>query len=139
MIVLYQVTSIIYQINDNTAQSCSFYANKNGKPEGRPYFSKDGERPLTAEEWRIMRSKFYCPHGYTNVWERAALRGNERVKMPKSNSKSAHLNQKPLDLMRLIIEASTDPGDVVWEPFGGTVSCDLSSAMVCLVDLHHSW
>jgi site-specific DNA-methyltransferase (adenine-specific) len=30
-----------------------------------------------------------------------------------------HLNQKPLDLMRRIVEASTDPGDVVWEPFGG--------------------
>ena len=77
-----------------------------------------------------MRSKFYCPHGYTNVWERGALRGSERVKMPKSNSKSAHLNQKPLDLMRLIIEASTDPGDVVWEPFGGLFSACLAARMI---------
>ena len=30
-----------------------------------------------------------------------------------------HLNQKPLDLMVRIVEASSDPGDCVWEPFGG--------------------
>jgi len=29
------------------------------------------------------------------------------------------LNQKPLDLILAIIEASSDRGDVVWEPFGG--------------------
>jgi site-specific DNA-methyltransferase (adenine-specific) len=34
-------------------------------------------------------------------------------------TKSLHPNQKPIDLMRLIIEASTDVGDLVWEPFGG--------------------
>jgi len=98
------------------------YANKHGKKEGRPYFSKDGKRPMEAEEWARMRAKFNCPHGYTNVWERAALRGKERLRAPKSNSRSAHLNQKPLDLMKLIIEATTDEGDVIWEPFGGLFS-----------------
>ena len=29
------------------------------------------------------------------------------------------MNQKPLELMERIIHATTDPGDVVWEPFGG--------------------
>ena len=44
-----------------------------------------------------------------------------------SLSKAAHLNQKPLDLMRLIIEASSEPGDVVWEPFGGLFSACLAA------------
>ena len=32
------------------------YANKHGKPERRPYFSRDGEYPLTQGEWAAMRS-----------------------------------------------------------------------------------
>ena len=52
----------------------------------------------------------------TNVWDRAPLNGAERV---KTHGKAVHLNQKPLDLMARIVAASSDPGDVVWEPFGG--------------------
>ncbi len=95
------------------------YANKLGDPAGRPYFSIDGKLPATAEQWAAMRSKFYCPHGFTNVWERPALRGAERFKINGSTGKAVHLNQKPLDLTAMIIEASSDKGDVVWEPFGG--------------------
>lgn len=98
------------------------YANQNGDPKGRPYFSIDGEKPVTVKEWNQMRSKFYCPHGHTNVWDRPALRGEERFKTNGLNGKAIHLNQKPLDLMSKIIEASSDPGDVVWEPFGGLFS-----------------
>ena len=104
------------------------YANCHGRPDGRPYFSRDGQRPLTPEEWRKMRAKFSCPHGFTNVWHRQPLRGNERVKAPQK-MKAAHLNQKPLDLMKLIIEASTDPGDLVWEPFGGLCSASLAAKL----------
>jgi site-specific DNA-methyltransferase (adenine-specific) len=103
------------------------YANEHGDPAGRPYFSRDGVRPMTEEEWRGMRSKFRCPVGYTNVWDRNPLKGAERVKVPEISGKAAHLNQKPLDLMRLIIEASSDPGDVVWEPFGGLFSASLAA------------
>ena len=67
-----------------------------------------------------MRSKFRCPHGVTNVWDRQPVNGGERLKSPAG--KAVHLNQKPLDLMRMIIEASSDEGDVVWEPFGGLFS-----------------
>lgn len=95
------------------------YANQHGDPSGRPYFTLNGKTPGTAEEWQSYRSKFACPHGVTNVWERPALRGSERYKAGDLNGKALHLNQKPLDLISRIIEASTDPGDVVWEPFGG--------------------
>lgn len=102
-----------------TFERLQIYANTHGNPEGRPYFSIDGEFPGTAEEWSRMRSKFYCPHGFTNVWERPALRGTERYKTNGDNGKAVHLNQKPLDITSMIIEASSDPSDVIWEPFGG--------------------
>lgn len=98
------------------------YANLRGNPSGRPYFSLDGVKPATAEEWAVMRSKFRCPHGVTNVWDRNALHGKERERVSASDGRAAHLNQKPLDLLSMLIEASSDPGDVVWEPFGGLFS-----------------
>nr|WP_277988986.1 DNA methyltransferase [Ktedonosporobacter rubrisoli] len=95
------------------------YANIHGDPAGRPYFSLDGKNPGSLEQWTRMRAKFSCPHGFTNVWERNALHGSERFKSNGDNGKALHLNQKPLDLMAMIISASSDEGDVVWEPFGG--------------------
>lgn len=101
------------------------YANTHGSPTGRPYFSLDGKRPVSDSEWSRMRSKFYCPHGVTNVWDRPPVRSEERV--TTANRKAIHLNQKPLDLMDRIIRASSDPGDVVWEPFGGLFSGSLAA------------
>ena len=103
------------------------FANKHGNPGGRPYFSVDGVRPLTGDEWLGYRSKFSCPHGVTNVWNRNALRGKERFKINGSNGKAVHLNQKPLDLMIQIIKASSAEGDVIWEPFGGLFSASIAA------------
>lgn len=102
------------------------YANEHGDPAGRPYFSRDGVRHMNEIEWAEMRSTFHCPMGTTNVWERNPLKGTERIKAPDSG-KAAHLNQKPLDLMRMLIEASSDSGHVVWEPFGGLFSASLAA------------
>ena len=93
------------------------HANAHGRPEGRPYFSLDGARSMTGVEWSQQRSKFRCPHGVTNVWDRATLHGSERISAP--NGRAVHLNQKPLELIERLVRASTDEGDVVWEPFGG--------------------
>jgi site-specific DNA-methyltransferase (adenine-specific) len=95
------------------------YANEYGKPQGRPYFSIDGQCPMTKAEWAKTRSYFNCPHGVTNVWQRNAVRGAERIKTAGTSGRAVHLNQKPLDLMMRIIEATTQDKDVVWEPFGG--------------------
>lgn len=109
-------------------QKMQEYANLHGKEDGRPYFSLDGGKtPGTAEQWEMMRAKFRCPHGFTNVWERPALRGKERYKVLGSSGKAVHLNQKPLDLMEMIIRASTDEGDVIWEPFGGLFSASVAA------------
>lgn len=101
------------------------YANEHGRPEGKPYFSIDGKRPLTGSEWACMRSKFYCKVGVTNVWREPPVRGQERLK--KNAYKCIHANQKPLKLIELIIDVSSDPGDVVWEPFGGLCSAAVAS------------
>jgi site-specific DNA-methyltransferase (adenine-specific) len=86
-----------------------------------------------------MRAKFKCPYGFINVWQRNSLRGKERIKAP-TKAKAAHLNQKPLDLMKLLIESSTDVGDVIWEPFGGLCSASVAAhhtnrkAYACEID-----
>jgi DNA modification methylase len=103
----------------------SDFANLHGASKGKPYFSMNGVLPMTADDWAGLRSKFHCPHGVTNVWDRNPLKGTERVTAP--NGKAVHLNQKPLDLMKRIIESSSDLGDVVWEPFGGLFTASLAA------------
>jgi len=103
------------------------YANKYGDSKGYPYFSIDGKKPLTGKEWAMMRSKFHCEAGITNVWSHPPLHDEERLKQNGRVGKAIHLNQKPLRLMELIIKASSDEGDVVWEPFGGLCTAAIAS------------
>jgi site-specific DNA-methyltransferase (adenine-specific) len=100
------------------------YANKQGDKKGRPYFSIDGKNPLTKQQWTNMRSKFNFENSITNVWHEPAVRGIERL---KKDYKCVHTNQKPLKLINLCIKASSDKGDVVWEPFGGLCSAAIAS------------
>ncbi len=92
------------------------YANEHGKSEGRPYFSLNGVSPVTEDEWNQLRPVFKCPFGWTNVWQQSQLMNGERL---KSGTKSVHLNQKPLSLIEMLIEVSSESGDVVWDPFAG--------------------
>lgn len=108
-------------------QMMADYANERGRPEGRPYFSRDGVSPMTGADWAETRAPFNCPHGVTNVWQRNALRGEERIKANGTSGKAVHLNQKPLDLMNRIVEATTAPGSVVWEPFGGLFTASVAA------------
>lgn len=71
-----------------------------------------------------MRSKFHCKPGITNVWREPPVNGNERI---RSGAKSVHLNQKPLKFMEMMIEASSDATDTVWEPFGGLCTAAVAS------------
>ena len=101
------------------------YVNEYGDASGRPYFSIDGNRPLTATKWATLRAKFNCEVGINNVWDEPPVRGPERVKGERL--KALHLNQKPLRLIDLTIRASTDEGDTVWEPFGGLCPAAISA------------
>ena len=103
--------------------SIAEYANANGDPAGRPYFSTDGTRSLTGDEWGRMRAKFYCPLGVTNVWSEPQVSGAERIQGERDGMEykfsSLHGSQKPLRFIEQTIRACTDEGDAVWEPFGG--------------------
>jgi site-specific DNA-methyltransferase (adenine-specific) len=114
------------------------YANAHGKRTGRPYFSIDGKKPVTADEWATLRDIWTHQHAVTNVWSHPPLNGTERyrgngrrsaprVHNPGKNA-TLHLNQKPLEFMRRIVIACTRPGDVVWEPFGGLCSGSVAAA-----------
>ncbi|MGH8069570.1 MAG: DNA methyltransferase [Candidatus Entotheonellia bacterium] len=99
------------------------YANQHGRPEGRPYFSIDGKGPVPEQEWAKLRAKFYCEVGVTNVWREPQLNSVERIRGVRTAMRykftSLHGSQKPLRLIEFIVRCCTDPGDVVWEPFGG--------------------
>lgn len=113
------------------------YANEHGDPRGRPYFSIDGQRPVTPNEWGSLRDTWSHQHALTNVWAQPPLNGEERyrgngkrsaprVHNPGKNA-TVHLNQKPLEFMRRILLACTAKGDVVWEPFGGLCSAAVAA------------
>lgn len=100
------------------------FANAHGRPEGKPYFAKADGSPFASGEWSLMRAKFHCEIGVNNVWHEPAVRGEERL---KNGASALHMNQKPLALLELAIRSSSDPGDVVWEPFGGLCSASVAA------------
>lgn len=110
-------------------EAMSRYCEKHGMKTSRPYFSLDGVNAPTAAEWNRLRAKWQHVHALTNVWQEPPVHGEERVKV-EDGTGYFHANQKPLSLMRRQILACTDPGDVIWEPFGG-----LGSASVAAVQL----
>jgi hypothetical protein len=113
------------------------YANGHGIASGWPYFSLDGENPVTAKAWDSLRYRWNHAHGLTNVWSRPPLYDGERLKgsmrraAPRvykpTAASSAHLNQKPLEFMERLIYAVTEPDEVVWEPFGGLASASVAA------------
>lgn len=100
------------------------YANTYGSKKEKPFFSLDGKNSLTKTDWEKLRSKFYCPIGVTNVWQTPQLRNTERL---KNKQKAIHLNQKPLELIKRIINMTSDENDVIWDPFGGLCSSAIAS------------
>lgn len=104
------------------------YANEHGKEEGKPYLDYSADSSLLAgkaSNWNQLRSVWNHRHGLTNVWQFPALRNSERVK--GDTGKNLHTNQKPLELMRRQVELTSNPGDVIWEPFGGTCSASVAA------------
>ena len=106
--------------------SMARYLAEHGRKTERPYFSLDGMSPLTAEQWLSLRSKWHHEHGVTNVWSVPPLHGKERKRV-EGSGKALHLNQKPLRIIEFLIRSTTDPGDVVWDPFAGLASVGASS------------
>jgi DNA modification methylase len=97
-----------------------------GRKTSTPYFSLDGRTPPTARPWDELRAKWTHVHALTNVWREPAVHGAERVRRADGGA-ALHANQKPLALMERQILASSDAGDVVWEPFGGLASASVAA------------
>lgn len=109
--------------------SMSHWCTKYGAPTDWPYFSLNGKDLPTAAAWDRMRAKWTHVHALTNVWREPPVHGSERVKSPQGSG-YLHANQKPLTLMERQILASSEPGDVVWEPFGGLMSATVAALRV---------
>lgn len=103
------------------------YCAAHGDPEGAPYFEVEGI-PVDQALWAQQRGKWNHTHGLTNVWDYPAMRNNERVR--GRDGKFLHTNQKPLELMRRQILATTSEGDTVWEPFGGLCSASVAASTI---------
>lgn len=129
------------------------YANEHGTKSGWPYYSLDGKQTVTAKEWDALRYKWRHAHGLTNSWRLAPLHGVERIKgtmrraAPRvynpSSLSAAHLNQKPMAFMRRILNAVTDQGDAIWEPFGGLASASVAAVEMgrfpCVAEVDHDF
>ncbi len=121
-------------------EKMAIYCAKYGKPTKRPYFSLDGKSQITAEKWDGLRAIWNHKNGITNVWNRPPLSDSERLKGTMERSaprtyrptkqSAAHLNQKPLDLMLTQVAATTNEGNIVWEPFGGLASASVAAVLL---------
>jgi hypothetical protein len=106
-------------------QRMAEYCCEHGYRTERPYFSIDGINPVTANAWERLRAKWNHTHGITNVWDEPPVHGGERIRA--RDAVYLHANQKPLALMERQIVATTDAGDVLWEPFGGLCSASVAA------------
>lgn len=81
-----------------------------------PYLRREYED--LRREYEDLRYVFNPERGVTDVWDVPICAGKERVKDADGNT--AHVAQKQLSIIRRIIRASSRPGDVVIDPFGGS-------------------
>lgn len=94
------------------------YANEHGDPAGAPYLVLP--EGLEKNSWEALRNVWNHRHGLTNVWQHPPVRGIHRLRA--LDGSTLHANQKPEELIRRQITATTNPGGVVWEPFAGTAT-----------------
>ena len=115
-------------------QNLHAYAQTHGTPRDRPYLVLPAHWPegglrasydhLRAEydhlraEYEASRPAFAHPIGVGNVWTHGQVTGRERLRSEAGDA--LHPCQKPLTFYDRIIRASSRPGELVLEPFGGT-------------------
>lgn len=121
-------------------EKMAHYCTEHGKKTEFPYFSLDGKNSPKAQEWDNLRATWNHRNGITNVWQRPPLADSERLRGSMQRSaprtykptklSAAHLNQKPIDLMLTQVAATTNPSNVVWEPFGGLASASVAAILL---------
>lgn len=115
--------------------------NKHGDTAGRPYLQvMEPQRvwnTLDAPDYEALRADYEAlrvpfthPMGVSDTWNEPMVQGPERLK--RADGKPLHVAQKPLLFAERMIRASSRPGELVFEPFGGTcraaVACELLPA-----------
>lgn len=113
-----------YPPPDDKFKQLKEYANTHGEERGKPYFELPDEYKTSNMEGATPSAKFDLPVGITNVWTHPPLHNSERV---QGEDGALHPNQKPKELMKNIITASSNQGDVIWEPFGGLCTASVAS------------
>lgn len=63
-----------------------------------------------------------------SVWRFAVASGSERVR--DEDGKKLHSTQKPLELLQRVIAISSKPGDIVLDPFGGTMTTGVAAKIL---------
>jgi len=131
-------------------QQLAAHAAKNGPPRERPYFVHPEAVDLAASydhlrteydhlrteydhlraEYEAQRVPFSAPAGVSNVWSTPQVSGHGRLS--GEDGQTLHPCQKPLLFASRMVLASSRPGDLVLEPFGGT--CRVAVAVERLSD-----
>ncbi len=62
-----------------------------------------------------------------SVWRFSVCAGSERLK--RDNGEKLHSTQKPIELLKRIIAISSKKGDIVLDPFGGTMTTGAAAKM----------
>lgn len=94
------------------------------KPDSTPQLS--GDRPATWGECLVVA---HAPHKGAMRWNAGGKRGLYRAGVCRGAERSEHPTQKPLGLMRELIEDFTDPNDLVIDPFVGSGSTGVACLM----------
>jgi site-specific DNA-methyltransferase (adenine-specific) len=96
------------------------------KKNPTPQFS--GDRPATwGEALAIMHApgpKRWRGGGRSALWTHHSEHGANR----RGRGERLHETQKPLALMRDLVELFSEPGELVWDPFGGS----MTTGVACL-------
>jgi hypothetical protein len=94
------------------------HANEHGDPSGRPYFILKNAPGTAGKPWnetrrmiqaswnefkKNNRATFHCPMGVTNVWRLPPMH-NKRERLKNRNGNNIHLNQKPLKIIKMLVE-----------------------------------
>lgn len=84
-----------------------------------------GDYAQLLVEYDAARYPFNPAPNTSNVWAAPQCGAGERIKL---NGETAHVAQKPLAIMRRIVQASSNEGDTVIVPFSGLGSCEVACA-----------
>lgn len=95
------------------------------KPDATPQLS--GDRPATWGECMIVG---HAPAKGKMHWNAGGKRGLYKHGVCRGAERSEHPTQKPLALMREILEDFTDHGDLILDPFSGSGSTGVAARML---------